>query len=346
MRTPLFIVSFALLLATACAPDVGSSSDAFSSISEGDDGRLLSLAGADYIGDACGTGGSGTCLDDRFDGCNSGYLSGLCGGPANIRCCMDSEPAGTAQPSVSEFVGTACGGADEGTCLDDRFDSCQSGFVSGLCAGPAAVRCCFDDSLSGDGNGAETNDAARSSQPVAPSREVTPRSTVPYFYQFANQLSPAATCQNTSLAMVLSYLGWNGRPDDITREFGRRLAQSPAGLAGLFNQLARRNGIGGRLEPYTSGSIDQLHQALRNGPVIVHGYFTRAGHVVVALGYDGNGYRVHDPAGRWNEQFRGGYGGGSSAGRDVYYSKAAFERAIATSDGYSYLPAWFHALRR
>ena len=64
-----------------------------------------------------------------------------------------------------------------------------------------------------------------------------------------------------------------------------------AGLAGLFNQLARRNGIGGRLEPYTSGSIDQLHQALRNGPV-VHGYFTRAGHVVVALGYDGNGYRV------------------------------------------------------
>ena len=28
-------------------------------------------------------------------------------------------------------------------CLDDRFDSCQSGFVSGLCAGPNPVRCTF-----------------------------------------------------------------------------------------------------------------------------------------------------------------------------------------------------------
>ena len=146
--------------------------------------------------------------------------------------------------------------------------------------------------------------------------------------------------------MVLSYLGWNGRPDDITREFGRRIAQSPAGLAGLFNQLATRSGISGRLEPYTSGSIEQLHRALRNGPAIVHGYFTRSGHVVVALSYDGRGYRVHDPAGRWNGQFRGGYSGGSSSGRDVYYAKEDFERAIATSDGYSYLPAWFHVLRR
>ena len=99
-----------------------------------------------------------------------------------------------------------------------------------------------------------------------------------------------------------------------------------------------------RIRPTTNGTISQLKAELDQGhPVIIHGYFTSYGHVVVALGYDANGYFVHDPAGRWSERFRGGYDDDGS-GQNVYYSESAFETAVATSNGYDYAPLWFHAL--
>ena len=168
--------------------------------------------------------------------------------------------------------------------------------------------------------------------------------SVPYFFQYNNQLYPGSSCQNTSIAMVLSYLGWNGVPDDITSRFGKDRAQSPGGLAEVFNSYASSNGLSMRLEPTTNGSIAGLKAALDRGhPVIIHGYFTSYGHVVVVLGYDANGYYVHDPAGAWSQVFKGGYSGGGS-GNNVYYGKSAFETAVAT-DGYSQLPLWFHVLR-
>jgi uncharacterized protein YvpB len=171
---------------------------------------------------------------------------------------------------------------------------------------------------------------------------------VPYFYQFANALSPGATCQNTSIAMVLNYLGWRGRPDDITRAYGRARAQTPSGLAEVFNAYARELGLSARMTPTQSGSLAGLRAELDRGePVVIHGYFTSAGHVVVVLGYDAGGYYVNDPAGTWSQSFKGGYPNGwePSAGRAVYYSKAAFERAVSTLDGYTFEPLWYSALR-
>ena len=168
---------------------------------------------------------------------------------------------------------------------------------------------------------------------------------VPYFYQYDNNLYPGASCQNTSIAMVLSYLGWRGTPDEITRRYGKDWAQSPAGLAALFNLYVDREGLSMRIQPTTAGTLSGLRAELDRGhPVIIHGYFTSYGHVAVVLGYDDYGYYLNDPAGRWSEYFKGGYSGGGS-GRGVYYSKASFEAAVATSDGYSSLPMWYHALR-
>ena len=189
-----------------------------------------------------------------------------------------------------------------------------------------------------------TQEPAPSPDP-APHAE-QPRNQVPYFYQYANRINGPYTCQNTSIAMVLSYYGWRGVPDEITAEFGRHRAQDPVGLASVFNTLARRAGIGERMRASTEGSLAELKTKLDTGyPVIVHAY-TTAGHVVVVTGYDTGGYYVNDPAGRWNEVFRGGYPGGydSNIGRGVYYQKAAFEAAISTSDGYSYLPLWIHEI--
>ena len=168
---------------------------------------------------------------------------------------------------------------------------------------------------------------------------------VPYFYQYANDLYPESTCQNTSVAMLLAYYGWRGEPDDITRQWGKDYAQSPSGLAAVFNSTAAAAGISERLHAHTSGTLAGFRALLADGiPVIVHGYFTGSGHVVVALDWDGSGYVVNDPAGRWNQRFMGGYPSGyaPTAGDHVRYGAAAFEAAVATSDGASYLPLWYH----
>lgn len=168
---------------------------------------------------------------------------------------------------------------------------------------------------------------------------------VPYFFQYDNRRFPGSSCQNTSIAMVLAYLGWRGNPDDITSAYGKYMAQEPAGLARLFNIYGQNMGASMRLLPNINGSIAGLKSELDRGhPVIIHGYFTRPGHVVVVLGYDDNGYYVNDPAGAWSQVFKGGYSSGGS-GRNTYYRRGAFEAAVATLDGYSPLPLWYHSLR-
>ena len=170
---------------------------------------------------------------------------------------------------------------------------------------------------------------------------------VPYFYQYANSISPSASCQNTSIAMVLKWLGWSGTPDDITARFGKTLAQSPAGLAQVFNTLAGDAGLSARLVPRMSGTLAQFQaQLAANKPTIVHGYMTGSGHVMVATGYDGSAYIANDPAGKWSQTWKGGYpyGWSASVGKGIRYGKAAFEQAVATSNGSTYLPLWFHEL--
>ena len=177
--------------------------------------------------------------------------------------------------------------------------------------------------------------------------QVSNDSEVPYFYQYDNELHPSASCQNTSVAMVLAHLGWSGRPDDITREWGKDYAQSPDGLNYMFNNIVNESELPGSLWTTISGGLEEFRSAAASGNVIiVHGYFTGYGHVLVVTGYDGSHYTVNDPAGEWNGQFGGGYTDQPEDGQTVEYSAAQFEAAIATSDGRSFLPIWYHVLRR
>jgi hypothetical protein len=172
---------------------------------------------------------------------------------------------------------------------------------------------------------------------------------LPYFYQYDNALYPGSTCQNTSVAMLLAGYGWTGVPDDITADWGKDYAQTPANLATLFNTLAAEAGISARLTAHTDGSLADMQALLDAGkPVIVHGYFTSAGHVLVALGYDADSYTVNDPAGTWAETFMGGYpfaSDSSTSGDHIRYDRDAFEDAIATWDGSAPAPLWYHELR-
>lgn len=168
---------------------------------------------------------------------------------------------------------------------------------------------------------------------------------VPYFYQYNNAMFPSATCQNTSIAMVLKYYGWNGVPDSITAVHGKDKAQYPAGLAAVFNDVAEASGIAERLVAITNGTIAGLKGLLTSGqPVIVNGYFTSYGHVLVVTGYANGYYTVNDPAGIWNGVFKatGGYSGSSSSGKGIAYPAGAFETAISSLSGSDYAPLWYY----
>ena len=147
--------------------------------------------------------------------------------------------------------------------------------------------------------------------------------------------------------MVLKYYGWSGTPDTITSAWGKNHAQSPAGLAEVFNSYAKKAGIKQRIQHHTNGTIGGLKSLLAQGkPVIIHGYFTGFGHVLVVTGYKNGKYIVNDPAGKWNQSFKGGYpyGGGSTVGKGISYGAAAFEQAVATLNGSGFAPMWYHEI--
>lgn len=175
---------------------------------------------------------------------------------------------------------------------------------------------------------------------------------IPYFWQYDNELHPSASCQNTSIAMVLKYSGWEGIPDDITREWGKDFAQSPDNLSYLFNAISTDHFLRAALVTTTSGTLEDFREAVSTGTVvIVHGYFTVYGHVLVVNGIDTDGnYIVNDPAGLWSQEFKGGYlydiDSSGTDGKNVLYEKDLFESAIATSDGDTLLPLWYHVLRQ
>ena len=171
---------------------------------------------------------------------------------------------------------------------------------------------------------------------------------VPYFYQYYNTMNPDGSCQNTSLAMALKYYGAPVTPDQLSYRYGVGAAAA-GGLTTIrdnFNSEASRFGIRMRDRTYANGSVAQLRQLAASGkPVIVQGYFTNFGHVVVVIGYDGTNYYVHDPAGLWNQQlspYASHSGRTSTNGMTVRYGKAVFEAAATGSDGYIWLHEFYH----
>jgi hypothetical protein len=172
-------------------------------------------------------------------------------------------------------------------------------------------------------------------------RDGTQTARMTYYSQYANRISPGGSCQNTSVAMVLEAYGVHVFPDEISQRFGTQYAQSPEGVADVFNTYAREEGIPQRMVAHRDGTVAGMNSLLDHGkPVIVHGYFTGSGHVVVATGRDADSYTVNDPAGVWSQRFKGGYSG-SHDGRGVRYGADAFLDAVATWDGRTSAPLWY-----
>ncbi|HAT12513.1 MAG TPA: hypothetical protein DCS91_01905 [Microcoleaceae bacterium UBA11344] len=70
-----------------------------------------------------------------------------------------------------------------------------------------------------------------------------------------------------------------------------------------------------------------------DNPCIIHGYFTAAGHIIVLIGFDNEGFFVQDPYGEW---FESGYDT-EATGKALHYSYELIIRKCAYDDEF-----WVH----
>ncbi|NEP46509.1 MAG: C39 family peptidase [Okeania sp. SIO2H7] len=128
---------------------------------------------------------------------------------------------------------------------------------------------------------------------------------VPYLSQLDNKNKPYSTCNVTSVAMCLKYRGVVG--DDSKPQLEDQIFQraqdiganihAPEGIKRIVESYDRTDvlKIDGTLADVKS-SID------KDAPVIIHGFFTGPGHIIVIKGYseDEEVFFVHDPYGEWH----------------------------------------------
>ncbi|MEG5044735.1 C39 family peptidase [Microcoleus sp. B4-C1] len=157
---------------------------------------------------------------------------------------------------------------------------------------------------------------------------------VPYFSQEDNEIEPWRTCGSTSTAMCLKYfqvadLGpWPQYEDDVKKRFDRLGIDhgSPDGIKRLLEGLGLRDNL------TFKGSLSDITRSLDSGEIcILHGYWTRWGHILVIRGYNNNGdFFVNDPTGEW---FYAGYRKNSRFSPDNKGENKLYSRKLISSGG-------------
>ncbi|OLP19476.1 hypothetical protein BST81_05240 [Leptolyngbya sp. 'hensonii'] len=173
-------------------------------------------------------------------------------------------------------------------------------------------------------------------------RSMSVRLKVPYLSQLDNAYNPYEACNITAVAMCLTYLGLKPSQPQVQLEDElykycelRGLSRhDPRDLAHLIRTY-------GYQDDFQSRALwEEVKLWLVKGyPAIVHGYFTRFGHVVVIIGYDDRGWIVHDPYGEWLET---GYDTNAS-GAGLTYPYALMQR-LCGPDASGEL--WVHYIRK
>ncbi len=190
----------------------------------------------------------------------------------------------------------------------------------------------------------ETREAVSRQYP--PTRPTKVDLDVPHHSQLNNKIHPSGACNVTSVAMVLKYYKIDSRtPADIQNDVqledvlmkktldwdsyygyhgGTRTRHIPQFIIRLVREWGEKYGAGNLQNSYFKefASEEDIKQHLAKGnPVIMHGWFTNSGHIIVVKGYDDNEgvWICNDPNGKWLG-YRGGYDDISVSGADVRYS--------------------------
>ena len=159
----------------------------------------------------------------------------------------------------------------------------------------------------------------------------TVRLGIPYRSQMDNLYNPTGACNVTSIAMCLDFLRVprrqkTGQYEDELYQYAIDKGYSrwePKDLAKIVRDY-------GAQDYFTeNATIDDVQDWLASGnPAVIHGYFTSFGHIIVAAGYDSEGFFVHDPYGEW---FPTGYDT-SVSGAYLHYSYRLI-RSVCMADG-------------
>lgn len=163
---------------------------------------------------------------------------------------------------------------------------------------------------------------------------------VPYLDQLENADSPFGTCNVTSVAMCLLFLGV---PQKTTMRFPDELDAYCTNY-GLDrhnpDDLVRLTGYYGSVDRFTRSATEQQvkEHLLTRHPCITHTWLTKSGHIIVIRGFDQTGFFVNDPYG---EYFEDGYDTNDASneckGKKLHYSYDLFRRLIDTGGEF-----WVH----
>lgn len=170
-----------------------------------------------------------------------------------------------------------------------------------------------------------------------PPKPTTIDLNIPYLSQLDNVWNPHGSCNVTSVAMCLGYLGHplkNTKAQQLEDELYQYCLSnglsrhSPTDLA----KLVQRYGCKDDFQPDAKWS--DVKKWLEAGkPIIVHGWFSRSGHIIVIKGYNAKGWIVNDPYGEW---FSWGYDT-TVSGKGLTYSYGMMKQ-LCGPDG----DLWIH----
>ena len=131
---------------------------------------------------------------------------------------------------------------------------------------------------------------------------------VPYFSQLNNSTlygyQPYQQCNVTALGMCAAFFLDSQAKDDHGWE--ERLLKAVVASGGIpYDPYCLERAFNSefptlRDDFVPNASIDEICRSLNVGnPCVVHGYFTRSGHIVTVVGYDMDTLIIHDPYGEW-----------------------------------------------
>lgn len=159
-----------------------------------------------------------------------------------------------------------------------------------------------------------------------------------FFSQLDNIFNPYGSCNVTAIAMCLSYLGIVG--DNSQKQLEDQLYHLC-----LYNRLSRHDPLDlvklvklkGKKDQFRfDAKIKDVINSINAGkPTVLHGYFTRSGHIIVCHGYSGSNLICHDPYGNYMDN----YSTDAINGKNVEYPIRLIED-VCMPDG----NLWLHSI--
>lgn len=159
---------------------------------------------------------------------------------------------------------------------------------------------------------------------------------VPYFSQLDNKYEPYAACNVTSLAMCLSFWGVESpaymQLEDYLLQMAMDEGLNRFSVAGIKALAESFEGITDHVTE--QGTLQDIRDSIdKRWPVILHGYFTAPGHIIVVRGYTREGFIVNDPYG---EIMGLNYYNTNKSGENLHYSNGLI---AAACDSWCYAQA-------